>query len=153
MANPTTTSPTTLVPSLGAAWQDVDSSIRAFLSDGSYWSDCTDAVRGREAASWSAPWRRRTAVATDGATKGKLALHGGKVVVRRPRVRSEGHEVPLPPWRAAQAEDWLGRRAMNLMLIPVSTRKLKRAVSTCSRGICQQSWLTARQNRRLHGGW
>ena len=48
--------------------------------------------------------------------------------MRRPRVRSEGHEVALPTWRAAQAEDWLGRWAMNLMLINVSTRKLKRAV-------------------------
>jgi transposase-like protein len=34
----------------------------------------------------------------------------------------------LPTWRAAQSEDWLGRWAMNLMLINVSTRKLKRAV-------------------------
>ena len=48
--------------------------------------------------------------------------------MRRPRVRSDGHEVALPTWRAAQAEDWLGRWAMNLMLINVSTRKLKRAV-------------------------
>jgi putative transposase len=48
--------------------------------------------------------------------------------VRRPRVRSDGHEITLPSWRAAQAEDWLGRWAMNLMLINVSTRKLKRAV-------------------------
>jgi hypothetical protein len=44
-------------------------------------------------------------------------------------VRSyEGHEVALPTWTAAQAEDWLGRWAMNLMLINVSTRKLRRAV-------------------------
>jgi hypothetical protein len=28
-----------------------------------------------------------------------------------------GHEVALPTWMAAQAEDWLGRSAMNLMLI------------------------------------
>jgi putative transposase len=49
--------------------------------------------------------------------------------VHRPRVRSyDGHEVALPTWRAAQAEDWLGRWAMNLMLINVSTRKLRRAV-------------------------
>ena len=48
--------------------------------------------------------------------------------MRRPRVRSDGHEVQLPTWRTAQAEDWLGRWAMNLMLINVSTRKLKRAV-------------------------
>jgi transposase-like protein len=43
-------------------------------------------------------------------------------------VRREGHEVQLPTWSAAQVEDWLGRWAMNLMLINVSTRKLKRAV-------------------------
>jgi transposase-like protein len=63
-----------------------------------------------------------------GRTRGKIGFHGGKVVVRRPRVRSEGHEVVLPTWRAAQSEDWLGRWAMNLMLINVSTRKLRRAV-------------------------
>jgi putative transposase len=51
------------------------------------------------------------------------------VDVRRPRIRSlAGREVPLPNWQAAQAEDWLGRWAMNLMLINVSTRKLRRAV-------------------------
>jgi putative transposase len=33
----------------------------------------------------------------------------------------------LPRRTAAEAEDWLGRWAMNLMLINVSTRKLKRA--------------------------
>ena len=64
-----------------------------------------------------------------GATRGKIGFHGGKVDVRRPRVRSvAGHELPLPSWQAAQAEDWLGRWAMNLMLINVSTRKVRRAV-------------------------
>ena len=64
-----------------------------------------------------------------GATTGKIGFHGGKVDVRRPRIRSfAGREVPLPNWQAAQAEDWLGRWAMNLMLINVSTRKLRRAV-------------------------
>ena len=61
--------------------------------------------------------------------KGKIGFHGGKVTVHRPRVRGlDGHELPLPTWTAAQAEDWLGRWAMNLMLINVSTRKLRRAV-------------------------
>ena len=47
----------------------------------------------------------------------------------RPRVRSfAGHEIALPTWAAAQSEDWLGRWAMNLMLINVSTRKFRRAV-------------------------
>ena len=64
-----------------------------------------------------------------GKTKGKIGFHGGKVTVHRPRVRSfDGREAALPTWTAAQAEDWLGRWAMNLMLINVSTRKLRRAV-------------------------
>ena len=64
-----------------------------------------------------------------GRTTGKIGFHGGKVGVDRPRVRSfDGHEVPLPTWAAAQTEDWLGRWALNLMLINVSTRKLRRAV-------------------------
>ena len=64
-----------------------------------------------------------------GSTKGKIGFHGGKVAVHRPRVRSyDGREVELPTWTTAQTEDWLGRWAMNLMLINVSTRKLRRAV-------------------------
>jgi putative transposase len=63
------------------------------------------------------------------AIKGKIGFHGGKVAVRRPRVRRfDGREAALPTWTAAEAEDWLGRWSMNLMLINVSTRKLSRAV-------------------------
>ena len=126
----TTTSPITLAPGLEAAWQTVDSSFERFcLTAGIEAMEqmlCEDAQRlagprhsrrqGRAGHRW-------------GATKGKIGFHGGKTVVRRPRVRScDGHEVQLPSWRAAQAEDWLGRWAMNLMLINVSTRKLARAV-------------------------
>jgi hypothetical protein len=51
--------------------------------------------------------------------------------VHRPPVRSyNGHEVALPTWTAAQAEDWLSRWAMKLMLINVSTRKLRRGGAT-----------------------
>jgi putative transposase len=128
MRNPSTTSLTTLVPSLEAAWRDVDSSFERFcLTAGIGVIEqmlCEDAQR------LAGPRHSRGERVGHrwGATKGKIGFHGGKVVVRRPRVRSEGHEVALPTWRAAQAEDWLGRWAMNLMLINVSTRKLKRAV-------------------------
>jgi putative transposase len=40
----------------------------------------------------------------------------------------DGNELSLPGWETAQAEDWLGRWAMNLMLINVSTRRFGRAV-------------------------
>lgn len=64
-----------------------------------------------------------------GRTRGKIEFHGGRVDVERPRVRSRGGvEVPLPSWEAAESEDWLGRWAMNLMLINVSTRKFGCAV-------------------------
>ena len=64
-----------------------------------------------------------------GRTQGKIGFHAGKVAVERPRVRDlEGHELALPSWERAVAEDWLGKWAMNLMLINVSTRKFRRAV-------------------------
>ena len=64
-----------------------------------------------------------------GRTTGKLGFHGGKIELERPRVRArDGGEIALPSWEAAMAEDWLGKWALNLMLINVSTRKFGRAV-------------------------
>src|SRR5713101_1402219 len=119
-----------LVPSLEMAWRDVDSSFEGFcltagigaieqmLSEDA--QQLVGVPHSRGGGRISYRWGR---------TKGKIGFHGGKVAVHRPRVRSlDGHEVALPTWTAAQAEDWLGRWAMNLMLINVSTRKLRRAV-------------------------
>jgi hypothetical protein len=64
-----------------------------------------------------------------GRTRGKIGFHGGKIELERPRVRNfDGQELPLPSWERASEEDWLGRWAMNLMLMNVSTRKFRRAV-------------------------
>ena len=64
-----------------------------------------------------------------GHTRGKIGFHGGRVELERPRVRGlAGKELALPSWERAVAEDWLGQWAMNLMLINVSTRKIRRAV-------------------------
>ena len=64
-----------------------------------------------------------------GSTRGRIGFHGGKVAVKRPRVRAvDGREVSIPSWDRAVSEDWLGRWAMNLMLINVSTRRFGRAV-------------------------
>ncbi len=99
------------------AWQDVDSSFERFCLTAGIGAIeqmlCEDAQQlagtphnrggGRVGHRW-------------GRTKGKIGFHGGKVAVHRPRVRSyDGHEVALPTWTAAQAEDWLGRWAMNLI--------------------------------------
>jgi putative transposase len=119
-----------LVPSLETAWQDVDRSFERFCLTAGIGSieqmlredaqELAGAPHSRSGGRLGQRWGR---------TQGKIGFHGGKVAVHRPRVRSyEGHEVALPTWTAAQAEDWLGRWAMNLMLINVSTRKLRRAV-------------------------
>jgi putative transposase len=64
-----------------------------------------------------------------GRTRGKIAFHAGKIEIERPRVRDfAGRELGLPSWENATAEDWLGKWAMNLMLLNVSTRKFRRAV-------------------------
>ena len=60
-----------------------------------------------------------------GRTQGKIGFHAGKVDVERPRVRDlAGKALALPSWQQAVEEDWLGKWAMNLMLINVSTRKI-----------------------------
>ena len=64
-----------------------------------------------------------------GRTRSKIGFHAGKIDVERPRVRDfAGRELVLPSWERAMAEDWLGKWAMNLMLLNVSTRKFRRAV-------------------------
>jgi putative transposase len=128
MTNPTTTSPMMLVPSLEAAWHDVDSSFERFCLTAGI--GAIEQMLLEDAQRLAGPRHGRGDRVGHrwGTTKGKLGFHGGRVEVRRPRVRNEGREVALPSWQAAQSEDWLGRWAMNLMLINVSTRKLRRAV-------------------------
>jgi putative transposase len=64
-----------------------------------------------------------------GKTKGKIGFHGGKVEIARPRLRGfDGKEQALPSWEGALSEDWLGKWAMNQMLINVSTRKFRRSM-------------------------
>ena len=71
-----------------------------------------------------------------GKAKGKIGFHGGKVAIERPRLRSfNGKELALASWEAAQSEDWLGKWAMNQMLINVSTRKFQRSVRLPDGGV------------------
>ncbi len=59
----------------------------------------------------------------------RAGFHGGKGEIDRLRLRGfDGKELALPSWEAAQAEDWLGKWAMNQMLINVSARKFKLSV-------------------------
>ena len=130
MTKITTATRIPLAPSLEAAWQGVESSFECFCLTAGVGALERMLSEDAEQLAGAAHSRSEGRVGHRwGLTKGKIGFHGGKITVHRPRVRSyEGQEVQLPTWTAAQAEDWLGRWAMNLMLINVSTRKFRRAV-------------------------
>ncbi len=127
-----TTTSAAMVPAalVEDAWQEVGASFERFCLTSGIATLASmmveDATRlcgpryGRDAGKNGHRWGR---------TQGKLGFHGGKVEVERPRVRArDGGEMALPSWEAAMTEDLLGKWALNLMLINVSTRKFGRAV-------------------------
>lgn len=62
-----------------------------------------------------------------GHSESSLVLGGRRVVVRRPRVRTvSGEEVELPSWRVWSETDPLERRAVEQMVVGVSTRRRSR---------------------------
>jgi putative transposase len=63
-----------------------------------------------------------------GYTDGELVLGGRLVSVRRPRVRDADGEVALPRWAAFSERDPLNERALEQMLVGVSTRKYARSL-------------------------
>ncbi len=118
------------MPSPREAWQDVEKSFESFcLAAG---IGALEQMMEEDATGFCGARHQRIDKRKShrwGSTRGPIGFHGGKVSVRRPRVRGKsGQEIPLPSWMAAQEEDWLGNWALNLMLINVSTRKFARAV-------------------------
>jgi transposase-like protein len=64
-----------------------------------------------------------------GSVPSSLSLGGRRVEVDRPRARSvNGQELSLPSWRAWSARDPLERRAIEQMLVGVSTRRYARSL-------------------------
>jgi len=58
-----------------------------------------------------------------------LVLGGRRVAVSRPRARSvDGHELSLPSWRQWSARDPLTERAVEQMVLGVSTRRYARSL-------------------------
>jgi putative transposase len=115
---------------VGKAWEEVSASFDRFcLAAG---IETLGAMMERDAEVACGPRHSRGEDRRGhrwGRTQGKIGFHGGKVAIERPRVRElDGKELTLESWQQAVGEDWLGRWAMNLMLIKVSTRKFRRAV-------------------------
>src|SRR3989441_5602730 len=63
-----------------------------------------------------------------GTVPSEVVLGGRKVALRRPRVRANGEEVPLPTFRAMASEDPLDRRVVEQMLVGVATRQYARSL-------------------------
>lgn len=63
-----------------------------------------------------------------GYTDGELALGGVRVRVRRPRVRTDDREVSLDTWEQFACDDPLSKRAVEQMVLGVSTRNYARSV-------------------------
>jgi putative transposase len=57
-----------------------------------------------------------------------LTLGGRRVKMRRPRVRAADGEVSLPSWREWSSRDPLGQRAVEQMVVGVSTRRYRRSL-------------------------
>src|SRR5712672_1795337 len=113
-----------------AAWQEVGASFERFCLTAGI--DALANMMEEDAARLCGPRYGRAEGKAGhrwGKTKGKVGFHGGKVEVERPRVRAcDGGEISLPSWETAMSEDLLGKWALNLMLINVSTRRFGRAV-------------------------
>lgn len=71
-----------------------------------------------------------------GHAPGELVLGGRRVKVQRPRARTmDGQEVELPSWSAFSSEDPLEARALEQMLVGVSTRQYRRSLEDVPAGV------------------
>ncbi|MEM7606476.1 MAG: IS256 family transposase, partial [Myxococcota bacterium] len=71
---------------------------------------------------------RRMSAKRAGSATGELSMGGRRVQVRRPRARDENGEVQLPTWEEFKNQDPLCERALEQMMIGVSTRKYDRSL-------------------------
>jgi transposase-like protein len=85
-----------------------------------------------------------------GHAPGELVLGGRRVSVRRPRARTlDGEEVALPSWEAFADEDPLHERALEQMLVGVSTRKYARSLEATPEGVATRGTSRSAVSRRF----
>lgn len=84
-----------------------------------------------------------------GTRQGEVVLGGRKVKLRRPRVRHEGQEMELETYRRLQAEDPLTERALEQMLVGVSTRKYARSLEPAPAGLMETGTSKSAVSRRF----
>ena len=85
-----------------------------------------------------------------GHTDGELALGGQRIRVRRPRVRSaDGKEVRLETWDRFASADPLTPRAVEQMVLGVSTRKYVRSIEPAPPGFTARGTSKSAVSRRF----
>lgn len=84
-----------------------------------------------------------------GTVASEVVLGGRKVGVRRPRVRAEGREVPLPTFQAMAQVDPLNRRVVEQMLIGVATRRYARSLEPLPAAVTSRGTSKSAVSRRF----
>ena len=85
-----------------------------------------------------------------GHASGELVLGGRRVSVKRPRARTRAkEEVVLPSWKRFSAEDPLTKRAVEQMLVGVSTRKYARSLEPVAEGVTTRGTSRSAVSRRF----
>jgi transposase-like protein len=84
-----------------------------------------------------------------GEARGDIVLGGRKVKVNRPRARRAGQEIELETYGQLQNEDPLTDRAVEQMLVGVSTRKYARSLEPIIPGLDESSTSRSSVSRRF----
>jgi putative transposase len=85
-----------------------------------------------------------------GHAPGELVLGGRRVSVKRPRARTRAkEEVVLPSWKRFSAEDPLTARAVEQMVVGVSTRKYARSLEPLAQGVHTRGTSRSAVSRRF----
>jgi putative transposase len=85
-----------------------------------------------------------------GHAPGELVLGGRRVSVKRPRARTRAkEEVVLPSWERFSAEDPLTERAVEQMLVGVSTRKYARSLEPVAKDVTTRGTSRSAVSRRF----
>ncbi|MBX3158189.1 MAG: transposase [Deltaproteobacteria bacterium] len=85
-----------------------------------------------------------------GTTRGELVMGGRRIQVQRPRARTlDGEEIQLPSWAAFSAEDPLDERAVNQMLVGVTTRRYARSLEPLAAPLPERGTSKSAVSRRF----
>jgi len=113
-------------------------------------SALTKILEAERSALCGAPYERSSKPARRaGSAPGELVMGGRKVRVKRPRVRDEEGEISLASYQQFSEEDPLAHRALEQMVIGVSTRKYERSLEAVPEELDPRSTSKSSVSRRF----